>query len=581
MTIYITHKTLKNKNLGKINSASRILIEANAREAAEVLLEEKIPEEEIWVYHSLIETDGELLCTEQILLDERYADGYLNIPKSAFERYGYLNETLPAKRRYELLLRLSNHYIVRGRKLEKELEFCEVEDEVERYIADCYILGKYSNLLQKIGCFEPIVQLLLAQVQNEDDKEWRLNCLEEMVGHKEAYWKIEDGIAPILVYYGVTYCYNIMNVLLGQLARALQEMGERIIVYDEQKEDVAGLSRFVDCRFKAVIGVQTYLMSVFMKESNFFLHDRIIGPKFNLILDHPIWLKKQLQNVPSKYYVLTHDENYRCFVEQYYPKVKKAYLFPPAGQQTEFNLERQNKKYELSFIGTYGNYRKKCEVIYKSNRNIRYLANRFLLYLRQNTELTAEAALEKTLSYYGIELEKEVFLRLFYEMRSVIQCVMYYYREKVIETLLKAKIKIDIWGESWEAAPMAADPYLIIHKEVSSCESMQVFRESKVSLNVMAWHKGGFTERMANIMLSGAVLLTDETTYSPQELADGRNCLMFSLKELNMLPDKVLCLLKDEGHRRKVAEEGYRYAKEFHTWEQRAERLIQIIGEIE
>lgn len=29
----------------------------------------------------------------------------------------------------------------------------------------------------------------------------------------------------------------------------------------------------------------------------------------------------------------------------------------------------------------------------------------------------------------------------------------------------------------------------------------------------MSWHKGGFTERMANIMLCGSVLATDATTY--------------------------------------------------------------------
>ena len=112
-----------------------------------------------------------------------------------------------------------------------------------------------------------------------------------------------ESSLPVLIYYGVTYCYNILNDILAQFGAAFRRKGMRVIYYDEQKGDVAGLSRYFGRRFKAVIGVQSYLFSVRL-QSGEYIHDNILGPKFNIVLDHPVWLHSQLMNVPEDYYVL-------------------------------------------------------------------------------------------------------------------------------------------------------------------------------------------------------------------------------------------------------------------------------------
>ena len=107
---------------------------------------------------------------------------------------------------------------------------------------------------------------------------------------------------------------------------------------------------------------------------------------------------------------------------------------------------------------------------------------------------------------------------------------MYYYREKTVRVLAEAGIRIDVWGDSWKQSILSAFPQVTIHGDVNWQESLEILEKSKISLNVMAWHKAGFTERMANSMLAGAVLLTDETFYHRDEFSDGRECKMFSLK---------------------------------------------------
>ena len=98
-------------------------------------------------------------------------------------------------------------------------------------------------------------------------------------------------------------------------------------------------------------------------------------------------------------------------------------------------------------------------------------------------------------------------------------------------------------------------------------------------MNVMAWHKGGFTERMANSMLAGAVLLTDETSYQRGQFRSGQECQMFSLTELDKLPELTRKILQDDEERTRIAKNGYAYAKKNHTWESRAEYLLTLIDQ--
>lgn len=586
MTVFITYDELKNSSFEKLENRQRVLIGHHICEGVSKLLQQEIPDEEIWLYHPGLREKPQQLSFAELLLDERYAEGYLNIPVAALKKCGYLNGRLREKQSYEFLLRLAEvysvvglHYSETGEETQWQEEELSAEKLFHEYQADCYILGKYSSLLQEMGYFNEVAaELLLRASAAENQEDW-IAWLEAMLGRKEAYWYLADATAPILIYYGVTYCYNILNVMLEQFGTALERAGERVVYYDEQREEVVGLSRYIGQRWKAVVGAQTYLMSVYMKEYGMFLHDRIIGPKFNFVLDHPIWLKEQLVSVPKNYYVLTHDANYKKFIEQYYPNVRAAYVFPPGGKKQEWCADERT--YNISFIGTYGDYRKKCEVIRQCTPQIKYRANRFLLYMRKNPELTAEQAFQKMLSYYGIELEREAFLQAFFEMRSVIQCVMYYYREKVIETLLQAGILVDIWGSSWKQFRLSGHSCLRIHEDISPDESLRILRQSKISLNVMAWHKGGFTERMANSMLSGTVLLTDETTYQKFEGRTDNYCVMFSLKDLGNLPRLVQRFLEDGEWRTGVAKRGYAYAKTYHTWDCRAKELLALIEQIE
>ncbi len=100
-----------------------------------------------------------------------------------------------------------------------------------------------------------------------------------------------------------------------------------------------------------------------------------------------------------------------------------------------------------------------------------------------------------------------------------------------------------------------------------------------MSLNIMTWHKDGFTERIANAMLQKSVVVTDRTTYLEENFENGRELLMFDLGHLEELPGQIKELLSNEEKRAQIAECAYRKALKYHTWDARAKTLLQWIEE--
>ena len=161
----------------------------------------------------------------------------------------------------------------------------------------------------------------------------------------------------------------------------------------------------------------------------------------------------------------------------------------------------------------YGDYWEQILWMHQLERQERFLANHFLLVMRRHPDLPAEAAFAETLRQRGITLGDEEFLEQMYRIRRTVYCVTFYYRKRVVETLLRAGLTVEVFGDSWYRCPLRSYPNLVCHPNVTVEESLVIYRQSKLSLNVMAWHKAGFTERMADIMLAGAVLVTDDTAF--------------------------------------------------------------------
>lgn len=533
-----------------------------------------------------------------LLLDENWADGIIEFPDSIYSDVGNINKKLTAKWNYEFLLRAakkypfeaigitSEDYTSRQAAGSKFSSFPKGSDW-DGFRTDCYIIGKYQQELLNSGLFNAAAETLLCTATELPNASDAVDWLEKMISHSPEFYLIDDDTRPILIYRGDDSCYNQLNVFADQLALAFSYCRQRVEIFDVHKESTQGLTKYINKRFKAIIGVQTYLFIATIQDRSINLHDLIAGPKFNIILDHPAWLKEHILHAPKDYYLLTHDRNYMNFANRYYKNIKGCFHLTPGGICPEKKLY-EKKIYDITFIGTYYNYRHILNTIRFYEPKLRVLTMDYLNEMKWHPNISAEEALRSSLSHYNPCLSESSFLETFYDTKHACFGIMYYYREKVIQTLLNAGLCIHVFGDSWNNAPFSSHPCLIRHPQLTPIESLTVMQQSLISLNIMAWHKDGLTERVLNAMLCHSVVLSDTSTALEELFENGQDLILFSLEHLDALPALVKQLItehkackKDENKNvsklQLISQNGYRKASLKHLWKHRAEYFLSLL----
>ena len=103
-------------------------------------------------------------------------------------------------------------------------------------------------------------------------------------------------------------------------------------------------------------------------------------------------------------------------------------------------------------------------------------------------------------------------------------------------------------------------------------ECLYHIQNSKISLNVLPWFRGGPHDRIFNTMLNGAVCLTDSNGYLDMFLEDEVNCIKYSLEKPQEMAQRVMELLSDTERLQKIADAGCELAQS-HTWAARMQEF--------
>lgn len=521
-----------------------------------------------------------ILDFRDILLDETLISGTIHVPECCFSSVSTLNQHLPGKQVYELTLRLAEHFpVVLTNKLPQDTDSCfslsvkEEASELHGLQTDCYIAARYKNYLLQNQLFDAAISSILAQTEALGLLDEILPFLEKMLAGDSLYQYYLQGSQPFLIYTGDDTCYSILSVFANELGNALRRQHYLVEYFDLSKENFTDSYRLMNRQFQAIIGVQTYMFSVRLN-NGCLLHDSIGGPKYNFVLDHPVWFHDHLQETPKDYTIFTLDHNYVSFAKQYYHI--DARFFPPGGITTSNSLSERS--YAVTFIGTYlDNSSDVFHALQELDRPQRFLVNRLWLIMRKQPHLPAETALSMALAHYGKELPSDEFLQLLRELRTFILFISYRYRTKLLESLLAAGISIHIWGTSWEFCPLRRYSGFIWHNENLSTEQcLQIWQKSRIALNAMSWHKNAITERILNSMLQGAAVATERNPYMESRFLDGADIIYYDLAHLEELPRRISALLKEPDILSSIAKNGFQKALTDHTWNARAKELLEI-----
>lgn len=491
----------------------------------------------------------------------------------------------------------------------------------EDYYTYAYVIAKYVVRLKEFGIFDEVFLNRYNEAAEYGIEGYFTKCQENFMYRGELFNSVDEATQAVLVFMEKSACNGVLYHIAGAFAKALRLQGQNVYVYtleeDEAKRNTDEIKNIAEARYyKAAVEFQAGIFTAQLPSGEL-MGNILKCPKFMYEFDHPLYISWHLMLPIKEYYVLSQDETYVEYLRKYFPNVKGAWHMPLAGEQaknvseavgtkadaempkipislkTLKAYEMPEKRYPLTFVAAYNNYRNCLPAIRNMAGDERRIACKLLQMLKNNPDLTAEAALKAVLKKMELNEigfyrdcvssdDKRGFVALLHKMREVVHAVTFYYREKIVRTLVEAGIEIHVFSDTWRKCPFADSDKLLIHHDIPYEKGLEIIAESRVTLNIMSWHKGGMTERIANAMLNKAVCVTDKSSYIERNFCDGENIVMFDLENIEVLPDRIKELLLEEGTAKcqEIAEAAYEKALSSHTWEDRAKDFMEILSGI-
>lgn len=497
------------------------------------------------------QTDVLVLCKNapaqsrlyDILMDLELEVYAIVVKRKVFSRVGPFNDRLEQETNREFLCRAAEECGVLF------LECAEVSWEKNcgeaALLTNAYLLVRYLEHLKTTGTLEEALTTHMLFAEQMGVGQYFKQTLTELMDEKQtAYQQIYLAAAPILILKGENLCYGVLANFADSLAAAFLRKGQRVIKMGggEQGRDVEiALSRKM--LYKAIIGFQAPILLQNNGSQCF------VGRRFEFWFDHPMFFHTLLDRLPEQVTFLCQDGDHAEYINRMCTPNQGVH-FPPAVNLIP--LEPVVKTMDISFMGTCFDEESMWKVINQKEGMLGQAARELAEYLLANVDVSFDRVAGLFLETYPELLERYSYIEVMDNFYKACRVVPYTYRKRVIRTILDAGYELHVYGDSWKKYPVQKNDRLVIHDSVAPDKVSEIIRQSRISLNVMTWHKDGMTERIMEIMAAGCVCLTDESRYLKEHFTQWENIVMYQLDQLNMLPGLIRKLLDDDALQNKI-----------------------------
>lgn len=372
--------------------------------------------------------------------------------------------------------------------------------------------------------------------------------------------------------------YDAMRIYVDELALAFRKMGYNTFVLDACLEGIdSELEVVQEMNFKFCMNFNAIGLE---KKVDFYSPNAV---NCTYLCDHPASHSSRISNADDNDLVLVCDANFKKYIQEYFPNIKKCDFVPLSGSFLDEDIPYEERRLDVVFTGTYTDpVVKKQQILEQMEESLRGFTETLMELIILNPDDTIEMCVQRTLDQFGIDekMSKQEFHQFVRTFMAVDGFARVYYRDKIIRTIVEAGIDIHVYGNGWENFDLSDRENF--HIEIGNAYLAQkAVANAKISLNVMPWFKSGFQERIASAMLSGTVALTDTSEYIDNHFVDGQDLVLYSLKELDKLPDIIENLLNNTERAKEIAHTGKKKAQNEHTWFDRAKKIIELVNQFQ
>lgn len=372
-----------------------------------------------------------------------------------------------------------------------------------------------------------------------------------------------------------------------QIAEAMKALGHETFIYDLGRpwESAEKFFRFFEEGNTALINFNFHGMSgeeYFLDENDTMMWEALCIPSYNIVVDHPMYYHHFLEKVPKNYHHISIDKNHEAYMRRFFPEIKNGPFLPLAGTKlypNKSNVPIAYRKYDVTMVGNYCRPSTFDKYITRIDDEYTAFYHGMIDDLLTNPGKTVEEVAESHLLAELSEVPEEELKKTMAALTFIDLYVRYTFRGRAVQELADAGIKVHVFGDGWDLLECRHPENLMIMNNLDSEGCLKKLCQTKISLNVMPWFKNGAHDRIFNSMLNGAVCLTDGSLYLDEILHDGKDSSLYSLTEMERLPEIAEGLLSDADRMQTIADSGYELARTGHTWAHRAMVLHNLVEE--
>ena len=371
-----------------------------------------------------------------------------------------------------------------------------------------------------------------------------------------------------------------------QIAEEMKRLGHEIFIFDLSKP-WASTQKFFGNFFEkgntVLINFNFHGMSgedYFLDENGQSMWDALQIPSYNIVVDHPMYYHHFLEKVPSNYHHISIDRNHEKYMRRFFPRIENGPFLPLAGTQLykdRSNVPISHRRYDVVMVGNYCIPQTFEKYITRIDEEYTAFYYGMIDELFAKPWRTVEEVAQEHLFREIGEVPEEELKKAMASLTFIDLYVRYTFRGRAVQELADAGIKVHVFGDGWDRLECKHPENLILMNNLDSEGCLKKLRQTKLSLNVMPWFKDGAHDRIFNTMLNGAVCLTDSSIYLDGILEDQKNSAVYSLSEMEKLPEIAGALLEDVDKMQSIADSGYQLAQEGHTWAHRAGVLHKLV----
>ncbi|OON97152.1 MAG: hypothetical protein ATN36_04040 [Epulopiscium sp. Nele67-Bin005] len=374
--------------------------------------------------------------------------------------------------------------------------------------------------------------------------------------------------------------YDVVNIFSDELAQGFKNLGHNVELIDvntEKKFPVENIDMIVT--FNAIFGMIPQV-------ANFYSQTNIL--MVTLLVDSPLYLYERIKKLsPQNTIIGMYASHFLGLYDKYFSENNIMVQVMHGGTQ----VEHLQKCSDIVMAGSFNIPNK--ELIDTIKNNISYLHIK-KIYKEQFLSIIdpiLKEAMEDRNSVLEWLFDKHLEIINFngypknvMDNFRIILAQLYEYIDKIrrydmrfiaLKTLLEAGLTVDLYGDC-QLQELRKYPNLNIYGPRPYLELLKKVAASKIWIHDIAPNVNGSHERVFSGMLNKTLVICNQNDYVNGEVKDGETIVFYDANKPEQLAEKVKYYLEHDDEREKIVKQAYNYAKDKHTWQNRAVELTNL-----